>query len=94
MREYKIKRGHNSDIGVLISEYFGEKGDIYNGINFEVEGIGKIDMKREKNSLYIEIIPPKKVAGDYNIIKRWNEFLFKATGKNTKERKKDFGKIK
>ncbi|MEA2055221.1 MAG: DUF5611 family protein [Candidatus Thermoplasmatota archaeon] len=94
MREYKIKRGHNSDIGALISEYFGEKGDIYNGINFEVEGIGKIDMKREKNSLYVEIIPPKKVGGDYSVIKNWNEFLLKATGKTTKERKKDFGKIK
>ena len=94
MREYKIKRGHNLDIGTLISEYFGEKGDIYSGINFEVEGIGKIDMKREKNSLYVEIIPPKKVGGDYSVIKNWNEFLLKATGKNTKERKKDFGKIK
>ena len=94
MREYKIKRGHDAEIGMLISKYFGAKGDIYKGINFEVEGIGKIDMRREKSALFIDIDPPKKVSGDYNIIKKWNEFLFEATGKTTKERKKDFSKIK
>ncbi|MBU1863717.1 MAG: DUF5611 family protein [Candidatus Omnitrophica bacterium] len=49
-------------------------------------------MKQEKNSLIIDIVPPKKICGDYAIIKKWNDFLFKATGKDTKERKKDFGK--
>jgi len=39
-----------------------------------------------------DIEPPKKVSGDYSVIKKWNEFLFEATGKTTKERKKDFGK--
>ena len=93
MREYRIKRGHNSDVSMLVSRYFGVKGDIYNGIKFEAEGIGKIDIKQEKNSLFINIKPPKKVSGDYSIIKKWNEFLFEATGKDTKERKKEFGKI-
>ena len=68
--------------------------DVENGINFEVDGIGAIDIKLEKKSLFVEIEPPKKINGDYNIIKKWNNFLFEATGKNTKERKKDFGKIK
>ena len=63
-------------------------------MKFEVEGIGKIDMKQEKNILSVDIEPPKKVCGDYSIIKKWNAFLFEATGKDTKERKKDFGKIK
>jgi hypothetical protein len=94
MREYKIKRGYNVDVGSLISKYFGAKGDIYKGMNFEVEGIGTIDVKVEKSSLFIDIEPPKKVCGDYSIIKNWNTFLFEATGKDTKERKKDFGKIK
>jgi len=93
MREYRIKRGHNSDVSMLISRYFGVKGDIFNGIKFEAEGIGKVDMKQEKNSLFIEIEPPKKVSGDYSIIKKWNEFLLEATGKDAKERKKEFGKI-
>ena len=93
MREYKIKRGYNPNINELVSTYFGVKGDIFNGIKFEAEGIGKIDIKQEKNSLFIDIEPPKKVSGDYNIIKKWNEFLLEATGKNTKERKKEFGKI-
>ncbi len=94
MREYRIKRDHDADIGKLISTYFGAKGDIYQGIQFEVDGIGKIDMKQEKNSLFVDIEPPKKVSGDYSIIKKWNQFLFEATGKDAKERKKDFGKIK
>ena len=94
MREYMIKRGHKADIGRLVSTYFGAKGDIYKGIEFEVDGIGKIDMRQEKNSLFIDIVPPNKVSGDYSIIKKWNTFLFEATGKDVKERKKDFSKIK
>ena len=57
MREYRIKRGHNPNIESLISRYFGINGDIYDGVNFEVDGIGKIDMKYTKNSLQIH---PKK----------------------------------
>jgi len=93
MREYKIKRGHNSDIEALVSKHFGVKGDISKGVQFEVDGIGKVDLKQEKDSLFINIEPPKKIGGDYNIIKKWNTFLFEATGKDTKERKKEFGKI-
>ena len=93
MREYRIKRGYNPDIGKLISDYFGAKGDIYQGVKFEVVGIGKIDMKQEKNFLTVDIIPPKTISGDYSIIKKWNAFLYDATGMDTKERKKEFGKI-
>ena len=94
MREYKIKRGHNADIEAIVSKHFGAEGDILKGMKFEVEGIGKIDMKQEKNSLIIDIEPPKKISGDYSIVKKWNTFLFEATGKDTKERKKEFGKKK
>jgi len=93
MREYGIKRGHNPDINAIVSKYFGAKGDILNGIKFSVDGIGDVSMKQEKNSLIIDIVPPKKVCSDYSIIKKWNDFLFEATGKNTKERKKEFSKI-
>lgn len=93
MREYKIKRGHNPDINSLVSRYFEVHGDIEKGMQFSVEGIGDVTMKQDKNSLIIDIVPPKKVLSDYNIIKKWNEFLFEATGKDTKERKKEFGKI-
>jgi hypothetical protein len=92
MREYKIKRGHNPDFNALVSRYFGAKGDLVKGMQFSVEGIGDVTMKHEKSSLFIGVVPPKTVCGDYNIIKKWNEFLFEATGKDTKERKKDFGK--
>jgi hypothetical protein len=78
---------------MLVNKHFGAKGDIYKGMQFEVEGIGKIDIKQEKDSLFINIEPPKKVCGDYNIIKKWNTFLFEATGKDAKERKKEFSKI-
>ncbi len=94
MRKYKIKRGHHPDIAALIKEYFGATGDIEKGMKFEVKGIGKIDMKKDNKILIVDIEPPKEVSGDYSIIKKWNKFLFEATGKNTKERKKDFGKIK
>lgn len=94
MREYRIKRGHNPDINNLVSEHFNVKGDVSQGVDFEVEGIGKIHMKQEKNSLFVDIVPPKKITGDYSVIKKWNTFLFEATGKDSKERKKEFGKIK
>ena len=94
MREYRIKRGHDADVGALVTKYFGAKGDITKGMIFEVEGIGTVDMKQEKSSLFVDIEPPKKISGDYSVIKKWNTFLFEATGKDTKERKKDFGKIK
>jgi hypothetical protein len=93
MRAYKIKRGHNPDVEALVSKHFGAKGDIQKGIQFEVEGIGKIDMRVQKDSLIIGIEPPKKICGDFNIIKKWNTFLFEATGKDAKERKKEFGKV-
>ena len=92
MREYRIKKGYNPDISSLIEKHFNTKGDILKGINFEVEGIGKVDMKQDKNFLIVDIEPPKKVYSDPSIIKKWNEFLFQATGLTSKERKKEFGK--
>ena len=94
MRNYKIKRGYDPDINAIIKDYFGVNADVEKGCKFEVEGIGKIDMRQDKKLLIVDIEPPKKVTGDYGIIKKWNNFLFDATGKTTKERKKDFGKIK
>lgn len=93
MREYKIKRGHNPDLNALVSRYFGTQGNITQGMQFSVNGIGDVTIKQEKSSLFIDIVPPKTICGDYNVIKRWNEFLFEATGKDTKDRKKEFGKI-
>jgi len=94
MREYKIKKGHNSDIGMLVSKFFGAQGDIYKGMDFSVEGIGDVSIKQEKSSLFIAVVPPKTICSDYSIIKKWNDFLLEATGKDAKERKKEFGKIK
>jgi len=93
MREYSIKRGHDVDINSLIAKYFGADGDVADGIQFTAEGIGQVSLKREKNRLLIDIVPPKKITGDGTIIQKWNEFLFEATGKDAKERKKEFGKI-
>lgn len=92
MREYKIKRGYNPDLEKLISDYYEASGDVYNGIQFTVDGIGEINIKQDKNSIFIDIVPPKTLCSDYSIIKKWNEFLFKSTGKTSKERKKEFGK--
>ncbi|MDG6228838.1 MAG: DUF5611 family protein [Candidatus Thermoplasmatota archaeon] len=92
MRQYKIKRGYNPNINTLLSEYFGVDGDVSKGVEFEVPSMGKISIRQEKSSLFIDTEPPKKVSGDYGVIKKWNDFLFDATGKTTKERKKEFGK--
>ena len=92
MREYRIKKGHNPDLNALVSRYFGADGDVGEGMQFSVEGIGDVTMKQEKSSLIISIVPPKSVCSDYNIIKKWNQFLLEATGKDAKERKKEFGK--
>lgn len=94
MREYKIKRGYHPDISAIIAEYYGAKGDVTKGIEFSVDGIGDVTMKQEKNILSVDIVPPKTVSGDYGVIKKWNQFLLDATGKSTKERKKEFGKVK
>jgi len=94
MREYRIKRGHNPDIEALLKDFFGATGNIEKGVNFEVEGIGKVDMKKDKDFLIVDIVPPKEISGDYSVIKKWNNFLLEATGMTTKERKKEFGKIK
>jgi len=93
MREYKIKRGHNPNLNTLVTQYFGANGDIGKGMQFSVEGIGAITIKQEKSSLFIDIVPPKTICGEYSVIKKWNDFLLDATGKDAKERKKEFGKI-
>lgn len=92
MREYSIKRGHDVDLNSLVARYFGADGDITEGISFSADGIGEVNLKREKNKLQVDIVPPKKITGDGTIIRKWNEFLLEATGKDAKERKKEFGK--
>ncbi|HEC77464.1 MAG TPA: hypothetical protein ENI33_09480 [Thermoplasmatales archaeon] len=90
MRKYSIKKGHKPDLNSLVKKYFGVEGNVEEGIEFEAENIGKIYMKKEGNSILIDIVPPPpdKVSADYSIIKKWNEFLFEATGRTAKERKK------
>jgi len=88
MRSYSIKRGHNPDLNALVRKYFGVNGDVEKGMEFVVDGIGKIHMKKEKNSLLIETEPMPSSAGGIEIIKKWNDFLFDATGRTAKERKK------
>jgi len=75
-------------LNALIKKYFGVEGDIEKGMEFEVDGIGKIHMKKEENSLLIETEPVPSKAGSVEIIKKWNDFLFEATGRTAKERKK------
>jgi len=93
MREYSIKRGHDVDLNSLVSKYFGADGDIYEGITFSADGMGEVNLKVEKNRLMVDIVPPKKITGDGTIVKKWNDFLLEATGKDAKERKKEFGKL-
>lgn len=88
MREYSIKRGHKPDVCALVKKYFGAGGDVDKGFEFIVEGIGNVYIKKEGNSLLIEtrVLPGTKA--EYAVIKKWNDFLFEATGRTAKERKK------
>lgn len=92
MREYRIKRGYDPDINSLLKEFFGVNGDVDKGVRFFAEGIGDIFVKRKGQRLLIETKPISR-RGDYSVIKKWNEFLFKATGKTAKERKKEMLKL-
>ena len=88
MRRYSIKRGHKPDINKLLKDYFDVEGKAEEGIEFEAEGIGKVYLKLEGKSIMIDITPPEEVTGDYAVLKKWNDFLFHATGRTAKERKK------
>jgi len=88
MRQYSIKRGHHADINKLLEKFFGVKGDVEAGIEFVVDSIGKIYMKKNGNNLIVDITPPEEVKDDYEAIKKWNQFLYEATGRTAKERRK------
>ena len=88
MRKYSIKRGHKADINMLLKKYFGIDGNINDGVEFEADSIGKIYMKKEGSYLFVEITPPDDVKDDYEAIKKWNAFLYEATGRTAKERRK------
>ena len=88
MRGYSIKRGHDPDLNELVKQYFGYSGNVTEGVEFEVEGIGIVYLKREGNILKIETKPSATSETTYDILKTWNDFLFDATGRTAKERKK------
>ena len=88
MRNYSIKRGHDPDLPSLIKQYFSVEGDIYSGFEFEVDGIGTVFIKQDGKNVLIETTPSTKTEATYDLLKRWNKFLFDVTGRTTKERKK------
>ena len=88
MRKYSIKRGHNPDLKGIVKEYFDVDGDFDKGVVFETEGIGTVNLKKEGNAIIINIIPPENPIGNYDILRKWNDFLFDVTGRTAKERKK------
>ena len=88
MREYSIKRSHHPDIAGIIEKYFGVTSQPDDGISFEAEGIGKIHLRRQGSSLFIETEPRPDATGGAEAIKKWNDFLFDLTGRTSKERKK------
>ena len=92
MREYRIKRGYKPDLNAILSRYFGVNGDLEKGFNFNIEGLGEIFIQHKGSSLFIET-KTSSTKADYSIIKKWNDFLYEATGKTAKERKKEFSKL-
>ena len=93
VRKYSIKRGHNPDIKKLLMEYFSvAAGDIEKGVEFTVEGIGRISLKKKGSVVFIETHPVSGNA-EYEMIKKWNDFLYDLTGRTGKERRKQFSNI-
>lgn len=88
MREYSIKRGHNTDLSALVEDYFGVRGNPEEGMSFTADGIGTIRLRRTGASLFIETEPYPDMTGGADAIKKWNDFLLEATGRTAKERKK------
>ncbi len=88
MRRYSIKKGHKVDLNELLKKYFNVEGNLAEGFEFEEKGIGKIFIKKEKDEIIIDIKPPEKIEANPDILKKWNNFLFEATGRTAKERKK------
>jgi hypothetical protein len=93
IREYKIKRGHNPNLNRILKDYFDVTGDIVKGFNFKVDGLGDVFIQKKGDSLLVETKPLSSIKGDYSVIKKWNSFLYEATGKTAKERKKEFSKL-
>ncbi|MBC7128288.1 MAG: DUF5611 family protein [Thermoplasmatales archaeon] len=88
MRRYSIKKGHKANLDELLKKYFSVEGNLNEGFEFEENGIGKIFIKKEGNEILIDIKPPEKIEPNPEILKKWNNFLFEATGRTAKERKK------
>ena len=93
MREYKIKKGHNVDLQDLVHKYFGIKGDVEKGFKFDAGAIGIVFIQKKGSSLFIDVEPSREKCSDFSVIRKWNDFLFEATGKTAKERKKELTKI-
>ena len=88
MRTYSIKRGHTPDMTKLLKKYFDTEGDVDKGFEFVAKGIGSVNIKKERNVLFIETRALPGTKAEYAIIKKWNDFLFEVTGRTAKERKK------
>jgi hypothetical protein len=88
MRRYSIKKGHKANLDELLKKYFNVEGNLNEGFEFEENGIGNIFIKKEGNEILIDIKPPEKIEPNPEILKKWNNFLFEATGRTAKERKK------
>ncbi|MEM2934880.1 MAG: DUF5611 family protein [Candidatus Thermoplasmatota archaeon] len=88
MRRYSIKKGYKVNLDELLKKYFNVEGNLNEGFEFEEKGIGNIFIKKEGNEILIDIKPPEKIEPNPEILKKWNNFLFEATGRTAKERKK------
>ena len=92
MRTYSIKRGHHPNLDALVKKYFNVEVDTEKGAEFEAAGIGTVYIKKEGTTLTIETMPSTGTKATVETLRNWNAFLFDATGRTTKERKKQWEK--
>jgi hypothetical protein len=101
MREYPVKRGHYSKalagdgLKRIMEETFGHVEEDGEWLVSSYKGLKKVRVKPlGKTKLLVETETANVPEGDAaDTLKKYNEFLFRATGYTAKERKKMMSKV-
>ncbi|MGP6220357.1 DUF5611 family protein [Caldiplasma sukawensis] len=96
MREYPVKKGLSTKTDRIkeIVEKYGKNVKIDgNTIIFSMDGLKSVKVICGEKTLNIETETDNTYENPENAIKIYNNFLFEATGFDSKERKKRLSKI-
>lgn len=88
MREYELKKNHLPDLEKILLECFGNSQREGSKIVTSFGALKKLTACVEKNILYVDTEMDKGVDSDTaeHTVKKYNEFLERATGYTAKQR--------